>query len=86
VFCSASDNRGIITMFHNYSFEKAFQIDGKLDYRACANVLCPAAAIAGSLAASQAINHITGKPCVRAPEAVFFDLGRKKIFWEAKLG
>ncbi len=86
VFCSASDYRGIVTVFRNYRFEKAFQIDEKLEYNTCASVLCPAAVIAGSLAASQAINSIIGKSCVRAPDAVFFDLGRKNIFWRAELG
>jgi molybdopterin/thiamine biosynthesis adenylyltransferase len=86
VFCSASGYRGIVTVFLNYSFEKAFQIDKRLDYKSCASVLCPAAAISGSLAASQAIGCLLGKPCLRAPEAVFFDLAKKKIFWEGRLG
>jgi molybdopterin/thiamine biosynthesis adenylyltransferase len=86
VFCSASGYRGIVTVFSRYRFEKAFQIDENLDYNTCASVLCPAAAIAGSLAASQAISSALGKPCIRAPEAVFFDLSKKKPFWEAQLG
>lgn len=86
VFCSANGYRGIVTVFRNYMFEKAFQIDESLDYKTCASVLCPAAAVAGSLAASQAANLLLGKPYVRAPEALFFDLEKKKTFWRAELG
>lgn len=86
VFCSASGGRGIVAVFGSYRFEKAFQIDAKLDYNTCAGVLCPAAAVAGSLAASEAANILTGKPYTRAPEALFFDLGRKEKFWRAELG
>ncbi len=86
VFCSASDYRGIVSVFNRYRFEKAFQIDENLDYNVCASVLCPAVAISGSLAASQAINNVLGKPCILAPEALFFDLSKKKTFWRAELG
>lgn len=90
VFCSASSTRGIVTVFTKYRFEKAFQIpkDGDLpgNYDACSDIMCPAASLAGTLAASQAVNHIIGKPCVRAPEALFFDLFRERMFWRAELG
>ena len=86
VFCSASGTRGMVSVFRNYSFRKAFQIEGDGKGRHSNKVICPAAALAGSLAASQAVNCIIGKPCVKAPEALFFDLFSKRIFWRAKLG
>jgi tRNA A37 threonylcarbamoyladenosine dehydratase len=85
VFCSANSSRGIVTVFTTCSFEKAFQIDERLDYRFCASVLCPAAAVAGSLAAAQALNVITGSPYAEAPEALFFDLHKKQPFWKEVL-
>ncbi len=86
VFCSASFSRGIVSLFKNYRFEKAFHIDQDLDYKKCASVISPAASMAGSLAASQAVNYIIKKPCIRAPDALFFDLFKKEIFWRVKLG
>ena len=96
VFCSASGTRGIVTVFEKYDFKKAFGIrmqNSKQTQntkpkprRACQSIICPAAALAGTLAASQAINIAIGKPHVRAPEALFFDLFSEKIFWRAKLG
>lgn len=86
VFCGANSSRGIVTVFNRYSFEKAFQIDEGRGYAACSTIMCPAASLAGALAASQAINFIIRKPYVRAPEALFFDLFRKEMFWRAKLG
>lgn len=90
IFCSASSTRGIVSVFTRYRFEKAFQLpkDEKLpgNYGTCPAIMCPAASLAGTLAASQAINYVIGKPCVRAPEAFFFDLFQKKIFWRAELG
>jgi molybdopterin/thiamine biosynthesis adenylyltransferase len=55
-------------------------------YRSCSSILCPAASLAGSLAASQAINFLLKKPYVSAPNALFFDLDKKEIFWRGKLG
>jgi hypothetical protein len=82
--------RGIVTVFTKYSFEKAFQVpkdETELGrYAVCATVLCPAASFAASLASSAALNLIIGKPFVRAPEAVFFDLFRKDFFWRSSLG
>jgi sulfur carrier protein ThiS adenylyltransferase len=90
IFSSAQDSRGIVTVFAGYRFEKAFQLpkgDDALDaYATCQSILCPAASLAGTLAASQAVNCLLGKPYAKAPEAIFFDLFRKKIFWRAKLG
>ena len=90
VFCAAGSVRGIVTMFTKYSFEKAFQVPTDADelgrYSVCATVLCPAASFAASLASSQALNHVIGKPVVQAPEAVFFDLFRKDFFWRSELG
>jgi len=86
VFCSASFSRGIVSIFKNYKFEKAFNIDPNLEYKKCASIISPAASMAGSLAASQAVNYIIKKPCIRAPDALFFDLFKKEIFWRAELG
>jgi molybdopterin/thiamine biosynthesis adenylyltransferase len=90
VFSSAQDSRGIVTTFTAYRFEKAFQLPedpSALDrYGICSSVMCPAASLSGSLAASQAVNRIIGKPFVRAPEALFFDLFREDVFWRGRLG
>lgn len=90
VFCSANESRGIVSVFAGYNFTKAFQLpkDEKMleKYSVCASVICPSTALAGTLAASQAINYIIGKPYIKAPEALFFDLFRKDLFWRSKLG
>jgi len=89
VFCSASSSRGIVSVFTDYRFEKAFQLpegDSLENYATCSSIICPAASLAGTLAASQAMNHIIGKPYVKAPQAIFFDLFRKDVFWKARLG
>lgn len=89
VFCSALTTRGIVTIFTNYKFESAFQLPKDLElkhYQSCSSIICPAASLAGSLAVSQAINFLLKKPFVTAPDALFFDLDKKDIFWRAKLG
>lgn len=86
VFCSASGSRGMVTVFDRYSFEKAFQTGSKRRHKGCSSILCTASSLAGSLAASQAINRILKKPYVKAPDALFFDLNKKEIFWRAELG
>ncbi len=90
VFSSAQGSRGIVTVFTSYRFEKAFQLPpdtGALEsYGRCSSVICPAASLAGTLAASQAISFLLKKPFVKAPRAIFFDLFREDVFWRAKLG
>ena len=90
VFCSAQGSRGIVSVFTSYRFEKAFSVpedeDALARYPRCDDVLCPAASLAGTLAASQAVNFLLKKPFVRAPQAIFFDLFRKEMFWRSKLG
>ncbi len=93
VFCSAQGTRGIVTVFNDYPFRKAFQLPnskssalGLERYRKCASIICPAAMIAGSLAASQAVNALLKKPHTKAPQAIFFDLARENPFWRAELG
>jgi molybdopterin/thiamine biosynthesis adenylyltransferase len=90
VFCSAQSSRGIVTTFTDYKFEKAFQLpkdESELNsYGVCSSIICPAASLAGTLAASQAVNYVIGKPYVKAPKAIFFDLFREDVFWRAKLG
>ncbi|NYZ73749.1 ThiF family adenylyltransferase [Candidatus Micrarchaeota archaeon] len=88
VFCSAASSRGMVSVFTTYRFEKAFQIRELPEHKhpACSDILCPAASLAGTLAASQAVNITINKPFVKAPQALFFDLFRKNIFWRARLG
>lgn len=90
VFCSAQGSRGIVSIFTSYRFEKAFQLPKDEDalerYRSCQSIICPAASLAGTLASSQALNLIIGKPYAKAPEAIFFDIFRKDVFWRGKLG
>lgn len=90
VFCSAQGSRGIVSVFTAYKFEKAFQLpddESELErYQLCQSIICPAASLAGTLAASQALNALLRKPCARAPEAIFFDLFRRDVFWRARLG
>jgi sulfur carrier protein ThiS adenylyltransferase len=90
IFCSAQDSRGIVTVFTDYRFEKAFQVpkdeEALSRYAVCSSIMCPAASLSGTLAAQQAINILLKKPFVKAPEALFFDLFRKEIFWRSKLG
>ena len=87
VFSSCEGSRGMISVFTNYSFEKAFAVDeSKMNHKFCSSILCPAASIAGSLASAQALNQIIKKPVIRAPEALFFDIFDKRIFWRGTLG
>ncbi|MFH1785363.1 MAG: ThiF family adenylyltransferase [Candidatus Micrarchaeota archaeon] len=89
IFCSVLGTRGMVTTFTNYKFEDAFQLPKNLElkhYQTCSSIICPAASLAGSLAASQAVNFLLKKPYVCAPDALFFDLDKKDIFWRAKLG
>ncbi|MEW6722339.1 MAG: ThiF family adenylyltransferase [Candidatus Micrarchaeota archaeon] len=90
VFSSAEGSRGIVTVFTTYKFEKAFQLprdpEALARYGACSSIICPAASLAGTLAASQAVNYLIKKPYAKAPEAVFFDLFRKETFWRSRLG
>jgi molybdopterin/thiamine biosynthesis adenylyltransferase len=90
VFCAAGSVRGLVTVFTEYRFEKAFQVPDDEEelgrYSVCATVLCPAASLAASLASMQALNKVIGRPVVRAPEALFFDLFRKDFFWRSLLG
>ena len=91
VFCAASYASGIISVFTDYKFEKAFQLprakSQKLKaYNTCISVIAPATMIAGSIAVSQAINYILKKPFIKAPDVLFFDLFAKGIFWKKRLG
>ena len=90
VFCSAQGSRGIVSVFTSHRFEKAFHLpddDAELErYRVCQSVICPAASLSGTLAASQAVSVLLGKPYAKAPDAVFFDLFRKGVFWRGRLG
>ncbi len=87
IFCSAQGTRGMVSVFTNYPFRKAFQAGaGKKALKSCASVVCPAAALAGSLAAVQALNLVIGNSVVRAPDALFFDIFDRRLSWKARLG
>jgi len=90
VFCSAEGWRGIVSVFRGYDITKAFQIDrAKLlsnERKKARKVICPAAAISGSLACAMGINALLGKPFCEAPEALFFDLAKEGCFFRGKLG
>jgi len=90
VFCSAEGWAGSASVFDGYLFSKAFGID---ESKMASNprgkarkVVCPAAAIAGSLAASLCASRILGLPYPKAPDAIFFDLRKAEPFWRARLG
>lgn len=79
----------MVSVFDGCIFEKAFQIGkAKPGYsiNRCASIICPAAALAGSLAASQALGVVINKPFIKAPSALFFDLFDERVFWKARLG
>ena len=102
VFCSAGGVRGIVSVFVKYKFEKAFRLAAGIPGNkgpesiarknneplpfVCSRVICPAAALSGTLAASQAVNCILKRSFVKAPQALFFDLDREEMFWKARLG
>jgi molybdopterin/thiamine biosynthesis adenylyltransferase len=90
VFCSAQDSRGIVSVFTSYRFEKAFHLPKEEEalerYQMCQSIICPAASLAGTLAASQAVNVLLKKPFAKAPQAIFFDLFKKDVFWKGRLG
>ncbi|MBI5224067.1 ThiF family adenylyltransferase [Candidatus Micrarchaeota archaeon] len=90
VFCASNDSRGIVSVFKSYSFRKAFNLPKSAEkhesYKTCSSILCPAAAIAGSLGASCVLSLVLKKPLVTAPDAIFFNLFAKEPFWRAKLG
>lgn len=94
VFCAASFANGIVSVFIDYKFEKAFQLiqnsrlktkDQLAIYNTCISVISPATMLAGTLAASQAINYLLKKPFIEAPDVLFFDLFKKEMFWKTGL-
>lgn len=97
VFCSASGSGGMCSVvLHPADFRGLMQISkikrGKSShksvlsqYNKCTSIIAPAAALSGTIAASQAINFILGKQHIRAPEFIFFDLFKKEILWKKRL-
>lgn len=89
VFCSSGFAVGMVSVFVSYEFEKMFQLpkdSSKLaSYNTCRSVIAPATSLAGTLAASQAVNYVLGKPLVKAPEVLMFDLFSKEVVWKKKL-
>lgn len=89
VFCSASFSRGMVSVFlPNKKFGSVFYFPFTTQEstpKACSSVICPAPAISGTLAASQAINFVIGKPFVKAPEFIFFDLFSKELLWKKRI-
>ncbi len=83
VFCSAGGARGIVGVFAGMGFEGVF---GKAkETKKKGGVIAPAAILAGTLAASQAINAILKKRFAKAPEFLFFDLFSEKVLWKHKV-
>ncbi|MFA6530445.1 MAG: HesA/MoeB/ThiF family protein [Candidatus Micrarchaeia archaeon] len=93
VFCSASFSRGMVSVFlPNKKFGSVFHFPSdnskatfKTAPKSCSSVICPAPAISGTLAASQAINFLIGKPFVKAPEFIFFNLFSKELLWKKRI-
>jgi len=87
VFCSAGGSGGAVGIFIDKNFEDVFQIKNERlkEYPKDLSVICPSAAISGSLGASQAVNCLTGKEFSKAPEILFFDLSKKKVIWKKRL-
>jgi len=88
VFCSAGGVGGSVSVFINAKFEKVFQIPPKkkrLEYPRGMSIICPAAAVSGSLGAMQAVNFLIKREFIKAPEVLFFDLSKKKVFWKKRL-
>lgn len=90
VFCSANDYRGIISVLFGKTFEDMFNLpkdpDALAKFAVCSSVVCPSAAVSGSLAAMLGINYLLKKHTVLAPEALFFNLQSKEMFWRNRLG
>lgn len=90
VFCSANDYRGIVSILFGKKFEDMFNLpkdpDALARFAVCSSVVCPSAAVSGSLAAMMGINYILKKPIILAPDALFFNLQSKEMFWRNRLG
>lgn len=83
VFCSAGGARGMVSVFAGGDFGGIF---GKAEEtKKKRSVIAPAAILAGTLAASQAINAVLKKRFVKAPEFLFFDLFSEKVLWKHKV-
>ncbi|MEK6979239.1 MAG: ThiF family adenylyltransferase [Candidatus Micrarchaeota archaeon] len=90
VFCSASNASGLCSVFYpSVDFRKIMQLPKNKtrlsQYNKCTSIIAPAVALSGTLAASQSINFTIGKPHVRAPDFIFFDLFKKEILWKKRL-
>jgi molybdopterin/thiamine biosynthesis adenylyltransferase len=91
VFAAANNGCGMVSVIKpksKTSFESMFQIKkGLSGYGACQSIFAPAAFLAGTLAASLALNVAMGKSIVEAPEVLFIDVfAKKNMFSVKKLG
>ncbi len=82
VFCSAIGSMGMVSVFNIAGFEKIF---GKMKEPGRKSIVAPAAIMAGTLSASQAIKIILKKKFVKAPEFIFFDLFSERTLWKQKI-
>ncbi len=82
VFCSAGNAMGMCGVFVDADFGKVF---GDAREPARKSVIAPAAIMAGTISASQAICVLLGKEYVKAPEFIFFDLFSPRILWRQKV-
>ncbi|HLD59985.1 MAG TPA: ThiF family adenylyltransferase [Candidatus Bilamarchaeaceae archaeon] len=87
VFCSSSFAKGMVSIFTDKKFEEVFQLPkkGLEKYNTCSSVISFAPIIAGTLAASQAVNFLLKKSFIKAPDFLFFDLFKKEPFWIKKI-
>lgn len=89
VFSACNYSQGMVSVLEGSDFRKMFQLPRakkRLDrYHSCTSILAPAAAIAGSLAAAQAVAYLLGKSYIRAPELLQFDLFAPGIFSKKRL-
>ncbi|MDD5337769.1 MAG: ThiF family adenylyltransferase [Candidatus ainarchaeum sp.] len=82
VFCSAGKSMGMVSVFDRARFKDVF---GEAREGVKKSVIAPAAVLAGSISASQAACVLLGKPYVRAPEFIFFDIFSERFLWKQKV-
>ena len=83
VFASANDSRGMISVLIGKTLDEVLKMpkDAADRFEVCSSILSPAAAISGSLAASEALKLVLKKPIIKAPKFLFFDLFSENPFW-----
>ncbi|MBI2079973.1 ThiF family adenylyltransferase [Candidatus Micrarchaeota archaeon] len=86
VFCSAGFSRGMVSVFESkVDFEKVMNIQKNRKYLTCESIISTVASLAGTLASVQAVNYLIGKPYVKAPEFLFFDIFGEELIWKNRI-